>query len=159
TLQGNVLSTPAQCAHMLYHDEGSSNWQTSDNVLYDTECHWIGMWIKTIHDIHAGTNYTDNPQAGLDNGTGGTRTGPEILPFGAWPAAADSIDSAAGLQSAFASIYQAGKTIGDSSGRLRYSSDANGPQWGANLYRNFGDMDDDVHYTQADGATVALTFT
>lgn len=162
SLQGNVLSTPAQCAHMIYHDEGSSYWQTYDNILYDTQCRWVGMWIKTIHDIQvgvAGPNFTDNPQAGLDNGTSDTVTPPTLLSLSPWPAAAASIESAAGLEPAYASLYEEGKTLEDSDGRLRYSSDSNGPQWIANLYRNLGDQQDDVHYATADGATVALTFT
>ena len=162
TVQGNVLSTPAQCAHMIYHDEGSSYWQTNENILFDTQCHWIGMWIQTINHIQAGqvgANYTDNPQAGLDNGTGDVIVPPTLLSLATWPAAALAIDAAAGLEPVYAALFDEGKTLEDSDPRIHYSSDANAPQWAASLFRGFGDSADDVHYATADGATVALTFT
>ncbi len=158
---GNVVSDATSCFHMIYHDEGSSYWQTYGNVVYSTGCHWLGIWEPTAHDINAGgsgANYTDNPQAASDDGTSDTIAPPTLLPLGVWPGAANDILTASGLEPAYVSLTPVTTLLNDSDAALRYSSDAANPQWGALDFRGFGDFGDDVHYTTADGAVAWLAF-
>jgi hypothetical protein len=161
TVAGNVISAATSCFHMIYHDEGSSYWQTYSNVSYDTGCHWLGVWEPTAHDIVAGgsaANYTDNPEAASDDGTNDTIMAPTLLPFGAWSPAVESLASAAGLEPGYANLGPKTAQLNDSDAALRYSSDANGPQWGALDFRGFGDYGDDVHYATANGAAMWIAF-
>ena len=138
TVAGNVVSAATSCFHMIYHDEGSSYWRTHDNIVYDTGCHWLGIWIPTAHNINAGgdsPNYSDNPQAASDDGTADTIVPPTALPFGAWTPAANNIAAAAGLDPAWASLTPTTRTLNDSDAALRYSSDASGPHWAALDFR------------------------
>lgn len=162
TVSGNVISTAINCFHMIYHDEGSSYWQTFNNVIYDTACQWLGVWEPTAHDIVTGVggpNYTDNPQADSDDGTNDTIMSPALLPFGVWPAAVQTLASGSGLEAAYANLGPKATLLNDSDAAIRYSSDNNGPQWGALDFRGFGDYDDDVHYTTTNGAAMWVAFT
>jgi hypothetical protein len=162
TVAGNVVSDALSCYHMIYHDEGSSYWQTHDNVVYNTGCHWLGIWIPTAHDIDAGgagLNYTDNPQPASDDGSNDIIHVPTLLPLGVGPAAAEAIFARSGPEAAWAALTPRSATLNDGDAAFRYSSDASAPQWGALAFRGFGDLGDDVHYTTANGATAWLGFT
>jgi len=162
TVAGNVVSNAVACFHMIYHDEGSSYWQTHDNVVYATGCHWLGIWMPTAHDIHAGVasaNYTDNPQGASDFGTDDRIEHPVLMLFAAWPEAARAIERASGLEAPYRALVAPVRVINDGDAAVRYSSDAANPQWGTNGFRGFGDVGDDVHYAQANGAIAQLTFT
>ncbi len=161
TVSGNVVSAATSCFHMIYHDEGSSYWRTHHNIVYDTGCHWLGIWIPTAHDINAGgdgPNYSDNPQAASDDGTADTILPPVALTFGAWQSAANDIAAVAGLEPAYAALTPSTRTLNDSDAALRYSSDAASPQWAALDFRGFGDFNDDVHYATANGAAMLVSF-
>jgi hypothetical protein len=161
TVTGNVVSDATSCFHMIYHDEGSSYWQTNRNVVYNTGCQWLGIWEPTAHDINAGgggANYTDNPQAASDYGTSDTIATPMLLGVGAWPQAATNVLGSAGLEAAYASLTPTTTILNDSDAALRYSSDAANPQWEALAFRGFGDFGDDVHYATANGAVASLAF-
>src|SRR5689334_7772885 len=79
----NVVSNAASCFHMIYHDEGSSLWQTHDNVVYNTGCHWLGIWMKTANGLDIGglgANYSDNPQGLSDDGSNNSSVPAQPLP-------------------------------------------------------------------------------
>ena len=161
-LTGNVVSDATSCFHMIYHDEGSSYWRTYDNAVYNTGCHWLGIWEPTAHDIVAGgdgPNYTDNPQAASDDGTNDSIATPTLVPLGTWPTDLAAILASAGLEAAYTALTPKATILNDSDGAFRYSSDASNPQWGALDFRGFGDFGDDVHYTTANGAVAWLQFT
>ncbi len=161
TVAGNVVSNAVSCFHMIYHDEGSSYWHTSSNIVYATGCHWLGIWMPTAHDIRAGgegANYTDNPQSFSDYGSNNTIANALLLPLGNWPQAARDIESQSGLEPAYRRLLAPTRTINDGDAALRYSSAGGNPHWGTVDFRPYGDVGDDVHYAQANGATVQLTF-
>jgi hypothetical protein len=81
--------------NMLYHDEGSSYWNTHDNVVSNATGRWVGMWTPTIHDISIHDNYTDNT-AVKNKGTNVTITKTTVVTGGKWPAAAQDIMKQAG---------------------------------------------------------------
>jgi hypothetical protein len=146
---------------MLYHDEGSTYWQTNGNVVYNSNCRWLGIWAATEHDISAGNqsaNYSDNPQAALVGGSNNVIATPALLPFDAWPQAATDIANQSGLEAAYSSMIAKTKVLNDAEAAIRYSADAQGPQWGSQAFRGLGDWNDDVHYASANGATVRLAF-
>jgi len=162
TLARNVVSNAAPCFHMIYHDEGSTFWRTYENIIYNTGSHWLGIWLPTAHDINAGgmgANYTDNPEPFYDAGSMNSIMPATTLPFGTWPAAAGTIYDEAGPAPAYASLLPVSKLVNDGDAALRYSSDAQHPQWTASTFRGFGDINDDAHYASADGSAVRLSFT
>ena len=162
TLFGNVVSTSANCPQMLYHDEGSTLWQTNGNLAYDSVCRWLGIWAATEHDISAGKltpNYTDNPQPALVGGTNNLIDSPVLLPFNNWPQAALDLEVHAGLEAPYRGLTPLNQIVNDADAALRYSTDGQGTQWQANTPRGYGDASDDVHYATANGAQALLAFT
>lgn len=150
-LAGNVVADGNNTNNMLYQDEGSSCWNTYDNVVEFGGGDWIGMWTPTINDLDIHDNYADNASH-YDNGTGDTFTQATIVTNGAWPAAAQKIMAAAGPSSAHGPA-KAG-TVDDDSLAVAYSG-----SWSDSGFRGYGDYDDGVHYTTANGASATLTFT
>ena len=146
-LAGNYVSVGNDTNNMLYQDEGSSYWDTYDNVTsYSDGGNWIGMWTPTINHITVGpANFTDNPSTD-NNGTDIDYTGPTVVTGNAWPAAAQSIMSSAGLSPTAAT----GGVVDNDSQLLGYSGawSAHGTPGG-----------DDTHTTTAQGASVTLPFT
>ncbi|WP_394833983.1 hypothetical protein LVJ94_46505 [Pendulispora rubella] len=159
---GNAVSTAASCFHMLYHDEGSSYWRTHDNVVFNTGGHWLGIWLRTAHDNQIGadgTNYTDNPEKHGDWGSNNTIQPAQVLPFGEWPAAAQSILAQSGLEPAYRALAPRSNFVNDPDDGPLYSSDARSRQWQTSTFRSYGDFGGDVHYATADGAAVRFPFT
>ncbi|HEV3172205.1 MAG TPA: NEW3 domain-containing protein [Actinocrinis sp.] len=145
-LAGNYVTVGNHTNNMLYQDEGSSFWDTHDNVTSLGGSDWIGMWTPTINTITVGpANYTDNPNTN-NNGTDITYTAPTLVSGGAWPTPAVSIMSGAGLSP----VPQAGAVVDNDSQQLAYSGawSAHGTPGG-----------DDVHTATAQGASVSLPFT
>ena len=162
TVAGNIVSNSAMCGYMLYHDEGSTNWHTHSNVVYSTGCRWMGMWAPTVQDVAVGVdqpNYSDDLTLALNNGKRTVVQPPTWLPFDLWPAAAGQIAAQAGLESAYHDVELRSPLVNDNDAAPRYSR-ANGTtgQWGWSRDRGYGDYEDDVHYTDQNGAGVALTF-
>jgi hypothetical protein len=150
-LAGNFVTAGNHTNNMLYQDEGSSYWDTHDNVTSLGGADWIGMWTPTIHDITVGpVNYTDNANT-LNNGTNITFTAPTIVTGGAWPSAAISIMTAAGLEPAY---RPAATMLDDDDQSLTYTG-----SWAAQGFRGLGDYEDNVHYTATNGDSVSLAFT
>jgi hypothetical protein len=150
-LTGNFVTGGNHTNNMLYHDEGSSYWDTHDNVTSLGGGNWVGMWIGTIHDITIGpVNFTDNANAN-NNGTSITFTAPTVVADGNWPSAALSIMAAAGLE---ASYRTPASIVDDDDQAFAYAA-----AWTTSGGRGYGDFDDNVHYTGNDGDVATLTFT
>ena len=151
-LAGNVVADGNDTNNMLYQDEGSSCWDTYNNVTEFGGNDWIGMWTPTINDIDVHDNYTDNPNY-FDNGTGTTFNQATIVTGGAWPAAAESIMASAGPTSEQGPA-KSGTTVDDDSLAIAYTGD-----WADSGFRGLGDFDNGVHYTTTNGDEATLTFT
>jgi hypothetical protein len=95
TVVGNWLHDAPNNNNMLYHDEGSSWWDTHDNVVSNQTGRWVGMWTPTIHDITIHDNYTDNTVV-KNLGTNVTITNTTVVTGGNWPAGAQAIMAASG---------------------------------------------------------------
>lgn len=150
-LAGNVVADGNGTNNMLYQDEGSSCWNTYDDVVEFGGADWIGMWTPTINDLDIHDNYSDNSSY-FDNGTGDTFDQATIVTNGAWPAAAQKIMAAAGPSSEHGPA-KAG-IVDDDSLAIAYSG-----SWADSGFRGYGDYDDGVHYTTSNGAEATLTFT
>ena len=144
---GNVLSECIDGCNMIYHDEGSSLWNTHDNVVrYGNGSLWLNLWTPSIHDDSIHDNYTDT--AAYNNG--GTDIDFEqstVVTDGNWPSAAQSIIAAAGPGTL------PGATVDDDDLRVAYHG-----AWSSSGSRGYGDLHDGVHYTQSDGASATITF-
>jgi hypothetical protein len=149
TFSGNVLADGNDTNNMLYHDEGSSCWNSFDNVTEFGGNDWTGEWTPTINTIDIHDNFSDNPNY-YDNGTNMTFTQATIVTDGNWPPAARSIMANAGLSPRPPLTGR----IDDDNLAIQYSG-----AWSASGFRALGDYDDGVHYTQTDGASASLTFT
>jgi hypothetical protein len=151
-LAGNVVADGNDTNNMLYQDEGSSCWDTYNNVTEFGGDDWIGMWTPTINDIDIHDNYTDNANY-FDNGTGTTFNQATIVTNGAWPAAAESIMASAGPTSEQGPA-KPGTTVDDDSLAIAYTG-----SWSDSGFRGLGDYDNGVHYTTTNGDEATLTFT
>jgi hypothetical protein len=149
-LANNFVTVGNHTSNMLYHDEGSSYWDTHDNVTSMGGDVWLGMWTPTIHDITLGpVNFTDN--AAIDNrGSNIVYTAPTVVTGGTWPAAAVAIMAMAGPSAAY---RIASPLLDDDDQRMSYLG-----TWVAAGSRGFGDFEDNVHSTSTDGDSVSLTF-
>jgi hypothetical protein len=151
-LANNVVADGNGTNNMLYQDEGSSCWNTHDNVAEFGGADWIGMWTPTINSLDIHDNYSDDANY-FDNGTGDTFSQATIVTNGAWPAAAQQIMAAAG-PSREQGPAKTGGVVDDDSLAIAYSG-----SWSDSGFRGYGDYDDGVHYTTANGASATLTFT
>ena len=95
TVVGNWVHDAPNNNNMLYHDEGSSYWDTHDNVVSNQTGRWVGMWTPTIHDITIHDNYTDNTVV-KNLGTNVIITNTTVVTGGNWPAGAQAIMAASG---------------------------------------------------------------
>ncbi|MCR6483614.1 hypothetical protein M8542_12380 [Amycolatopsis sp. OK19-0408] len=92
---GNWVHDAPNNNNMLYHDEGSSYWNTFGNVVSNPTGRWVGMWTPTIHDIRVHGNFTDNTVV-KNLGTNVLITDTTVVTGGNWPPAAKSVMAAAG---------------------------------------------------------------
>jgi hypothetical protein len=145
---GNVLSECIDGCNMIYHDEGSSLWDTHDNVVrFSNGSLWTNLWTPSIHDDTIHDNYSDT--ASYNNS--GTRIAFQqatVVPDGNWPAAAQAIVDAAGPGTL------PGRTVDDDDLRVAYTG-----SWSSSGSRGDGDLDNGVHYTQQNGAAATISFT
>ncbi|MFC0542988.1 right-handed parallel beta-helix repeat-containing protein [Kutzneria chonburiensis] len=95
TVVGNWVHDAPNNNNMLYHDEGSSYWDTHDNVVSNRTGRWVGMWTPTIHDITIHDNFTDNTVV-KNLGTNVIISNTTVVTNNNWPAAAQAIMAAAG---------------------------------------------------------------
>ncbi|MDX3247916.1 hypothetical protein [Streptomyces sp. ME18-1-4] len=149
-LAGNLVEVGNHTNNRLYQDEGSSYWNTYNNVTRLGGNNWIGMWTPTIHDINIHDNYSDI-SATLNHGTNITFNQATIVSGGAWPSAAQSIIAAAGPDAAYQPLTG---WIDDDDTAISYTG-----SWTANGNRGVGDYEDAVHATGTNGDTASLTFT
>ncbi|HEX4223362.1 MAG TPA: hypothetical protein VHZ97_13425 [Pseudonocardiaceae bacterium] len=147
TFSGNVLGGCANGCNAIYHDEGSSLWNTHDNVVQFSNGLWLNLWTPSIHDDTIYDNYSDTAQYN-NNGTNITFTQATVVTDGAWPPAAQAIIDNAGPG------VLPGSVVDDDDLRIGYSG-----SWSASGSRNLGDLDNGVHYTQQDGASATISFT
>ncbi|MDQ1046314.1 hypothetical protein [Streptomyces sp. V4I2] len=147
---GNLLEVTNHTNQVLYHDEGSSYWNTHDNVVRLGGGNWVGMWTPTIHDNNIHDNYADRSH--YDNrGTNITLVQSTIVSGGAWPAAARAIIAAAGPTAAYQPLTG---LVDDDDTAISYTG-----SWSASGYRGLGDLHDALHATAANGDSATLTFT
>ncbi|MFF4806125.1 hypothetical protein ACFY1U_48460 [Streptomyces sp. NPDC001351] len=149
-LAGNLVEVGNHTNNMLYQDEGSSYWNTHDNVSRIVGGNWIGMWTPTIHDINIHDNYSDTTNY-RNSGTNITFNQATIVSGGAWPSAARDIIAAAGPDAAHQPLTG---WIDDDDTAISYTG-----SWTANGNRGVGDYEDAVHATKTNGDTASLTFT
>jgi hypothetical protein len=145
---GNVLSECIDGCNMIYHDEGSSLWNTHDNVVrFSNGSLWTNLWTPSIHDDSIHDNYSDTA-AYNNNGTNISFEQATVVTDGNWPSAAQTIVDAAGPGT------MPGRTVDDDDLRVSYTG-----SWSSSGSRDAGDLDNGVHYTQHDGAAATITFT
>jgi hypothetical protein len=145
---GNVLGECIDGCNMIYHDEGSSLWNTHDNVVrFSNGSLWLNLWTPTIHDDAIYDNFTDTA-AYNNNGTNITFQQSTVVTDGNWPPAAQAIINTAGPGPSSSNL------VDDDDLRIGYSG-----SWSSSGSRGLGDLNDGVHYTQQDGASATITFT
>ncbi|MDX2683762.1 hypothetical protein [Streptomyces soliscabiei] len=149
-LAGNLVEVGNHTNNMLYQDEGSSYWNTHDNVSRITGGNWIGMWTPTIHDINIHDNYSDTSNF-KNSGTNITFNQATIVSGGAWPSSAQAVIAAAGPDAAHEPLTG---WIDDDDTAISYTG-----SWTANGNRGVGDYEDAAHATKTNGDTASLTFT
>jgi hypothetical protein len=147
TFTGNVVGECANGCNAIYHDEGSSLWNTHDNVVQFSNGLWLNLWTPSIHDDSIYGNYSDTAQYN-NNGTNITFTQASVVTDGRWPAPAQAIIDNAGPGAL------PGQVVDDDDLRIGYLG-----SWSFSGSRNLGDLDNGVHYTQQDGASATITFT
>ena len=161
---GNAVSQAGRCFHIIYHDEGSSAWQTDGNLVLNDSCgDWLGIWEPTAHDNVIGgslpPNYSDNPSQS-DYGTNDVLTQPVAVNPVALSAPAAAILAAAGPEPAYRHLVPAPAPVLDNTdSAFDYSAGAGGRSWTEYADRGYGDLGDDVQGTPVDGASATLTFT
>ncbi len=144
---GNVLSECIDGCNMIYHDEGSSLWDTHDNVVrFSNGSLWTNLWTPSIHHDSIHNNFSDTASYN-NNGTDITFAQATVVTDGNWPPAARAIIDAAGPG------VKPGKADDDDL-RVGYTG-----SWSSSGSRGDGDLYDGVHYTQQDGAAATITFT
>jgi hypothetical protein len=149
-LAGNLVEVTNHTNNRLYQDEGSSYWNTYNNVTRTGGGNWIGMWTPTIHDIDIHDNYSDTSSYN-DNGTNITFNQATIVAGGAWPPAAQAVIASAGPDPAYRPLTG---RLDDDDTAITYTG-----SWTATGNRGLGDYDDAVHATQTNGDKASLTFT
>ncbi|MEX1651766.1 hypothetical protein ABZ960_00965 [Streptomyces pseudovenezuelae] len=149
-VSGNLLEVTNHTNQVIYHDEGSSYWDTHDNVIRFGPGNWVGMWTPTIHDNYIHDNFADRSNWG-SNATNTTVVQSTIVSGGAWPAAAQAIIAASGPTAAYRPMTG---LIDDDDTAIAYTG-----SWSTSGYRGLGDFHDNVHAAGANGSTATLTFT
>jgi hypothetical protein len=145
---GNVLGECINGCNMIYHDEGSSLWNTHDNVVkFSNGSLWLNLWTPTIHDDSIHGNFTDTDRYN-NSGTDIDLTPSTVVTDGRWPPAAQAIIDAAGPGT------PPGKVLDDDDLRIAYTG-----SWASSGSRTYGDLENGVHYTQQDGDSASITFT
>ncbi|MBW8806708.1 MAG: right-handed parallel beta-helix repeat-containing protein [Catenulisporales bacterium] len=149
-LAGNLVEVTNHTNNRLYQDEGSSYWNTYNNVTRTGGGGWIGMWTPTIHDINIHDNYSDTSSSN-NHGTNITFNQATIVSGGAWPSAAQAIIAASGPEAAYQPLNG---LLDDDSTAIAYTG-----SWSAGGNRGLGDLNDALHATSTNGDTATLTFT
>jgi hypothetical protein len=109
TISGNHASGDAQPYGALYLDSGASHWTVRDNLIEKAPHGWLylqNMDNATTLSNHVESNYTDtDTQQAAPNGPNATNTvNDNQLGLTSWPAEAQAIIDAAGLEPAYGGI-------------------------------------------------------
>jgi hypothetical protein len=145
---GNVLGECGGGCNMIYHDEGSSLWNTHDNVVeFSNGALWLNLWTPSIHDDSIHDNYTDTDRYN-NNGSNIDFKQSTVVTDGRWPAPAQAIIDAAGPGKPTSSVAD------DDDLRISYTG-----SWSWSGSRGYGDLDNGVHYSQQNGDSATITFT
>jgi hypothetical protein len=144
-----VFSRSNNSYQNLYHDEGSSYWDTYSNVIHEAGNNWIGMWTSTVRNITIHDNFTETPWA-WNSGTNTPITNTTALTAYSWPQAARDLAAQAGPRGQYRSLRE--PVVGNGDHRIVYTG------WSASTSRGYGDLDDDVHVAQTNGAEASFTF-
>ena len=109
TISSNFVSGDAQPYGAIYLDAGSSHWTVRDNVIEKAPYGWLylqNMDNATTSSNLVESNYSDtDTQQVAPKGASATNTvGENLLKLTSWPAAAQAIIAAAGLEPAYAGI-------------------------------------------------------
>jgi hypothetical protein len=143
-----VLGECINGCNMIYHDEGSSLWNTHDNVVeFSNGSLWLNLWTPTIHDDSIHGNFTDTGRYN-NSGTAIDLEPSTVVTDGRWPPAAQAIIDAAGPGT------PPGPVLDDDDLRIAYTG-----SWASSGSRTYGDLDGGVHYTQQNGDAASITFT
>jgi hypothetical protein len=116
-LTGNYITTVQDSGNAIYHDQGSRYFTDHDNVVANAG-YWLSMWEPDITNNTLQNNYVDydvaycvrqaGPSSAICNfGSGADQNVVNQNTFtngGAWPAAAQAIIGAAGLEPAYVGI-------------------------------------------------------
>jgi len=151
-LAGNLDET-YKGSNAIYHDEGSSNWDTYNNVIRRGAGWWVSMWTPTIHDINIHDIYSDTSNYS-NKGTNISLQQATVVSGGAWPSAAQSIIAAAGPSTPNPIAEGLTGRINDDDSAITYTGN-----WSVSNDRGYGDYVDDVHVTRGNGDGASLTFT
>ncbi|MFF7989022.1 hypothetical protein ACFZDG_04410 [Kitasatospora xanthocidica] len=164
-LSGNVLSKGGSKdprSKGIYHDEGSSWWDTYGNVVSQTGEFWTHEWTSSIHDITIHANFTDDGRK-ENNGTNVTITEDNTLVTdGAWPQGAKDVVAAAGVRAPYrGTVLPANQLVNDGEvgplltpAAISYTGG-----WSVERQRELGDLNGDIHSTSTDGDSASITFT
>ncbi|WP_031066100.1 right-handed parallel beta-helix repeat-containing protein [Streptomyces sp. NRRL WC-3742] len=162
---GNVLAVSTGnngAAYGLYHDEGSSNWDSYDNVISQMGSDWNHEWLWTIHDITIHNNYTDTSRY-LNNGTRvDVNSNNTVVTNGSWPQGAKDIIARAGLETGYRSLMPPDADLlndSDYGGLTAPATISYTGSWNVYSMRQTGDLGADVHATPANGDTATIKFT
>jgi hypothetical protein len=112
-IHDNYISETNDYFGCIYPDQGSADFHIYSNVcrhIYDPDntvkVWWLHAWSEDVHDMVVENNYTDRA-AYLLRGTNNTYRNNTVVTNDQWPAAAQAIMAAAGIEAA----YQDMKTI------------------------------------------------
>lgn len=161
---GNVFSkggSKEPNSKALYHDEGSSWWDSYDNVVSQTGELWTHEWINSIHDITIHDNFTDDPRQ-INNGTKVTITNTTLVTNGAWPQRAKDIVAVAGIRAPHRKTVLPEEHLvndGELGPLLSPASITYTGTWNVSRNRHFGDLNCDVRHTSTDGDSATITGT
>ncbi|MFF7989030.1 hypothetical protein ACFZDG_04450 [Kitasatospora xanthocidica] len=148
-------------AKSIYHDEGSSWWDTHDNVVSQIGQHWNDEWTRSIHDITIHDNFIDDNRY-QNNGTNVPMTNNTLVTDGAWPQRAKDIVAAAGVRAPYRNVVLPERLLvndGELGPLLAPATISYTGSWTISRTRTYGDLNADVHFTTADGDSASITFT
>ncbi len=113
TVTGNYIAQDSQNFAGLYLDNGSSNWNVSNNVVDGYVSHWllVQSGAPSANDNTVTNNYVDAASgASWDNGNASNTVSSNTTGLTSWPTAAQTTIANAGLDSAHSALSGSGQT-------------------------------------------------
>jgi autotransporter-associated beta strand protein len=146
--------------HGIYWDEGSAYWTASSNVFDNPLHNYVNIHSSSgtlnNHDNLTTNNFSNVTAASNPNTAGAADviTNTVFVTRQAWPAAAQSIILAAGLEPAYAALKSPEFLVNDTEPNFDHVP----TNWTYSASRTLGDYHSDVHYTLSDGQYVQYSF-